>query len=118
MKPSAKAWLAMSVVAMIFSASPAMSVDKAQEAAGAIASAETVLAEASKAGAEWAIWDKAVPSGEDAPSLTEILDVAKEKQQAGDLDEAVRLAKLVDFYARCGVEQAAVNAQTGIRKFE
>lgn len=118
MRPSAKAWLAMSVVAMIFSASPAMSVDKAQEAAGAIAAAETVLAEASKAGAEWAIWDKAVPADEDAPSLAEILDVAKEKQKAGDMDEAVRLAKLVDFYAKLGVEQAAVNAQAGIPKIE
>lgn len=117
MKPSAMAWLATVAVALTCVVSSASGADKAQDAASAIAAAETVLAEASKAGSEWAIWDKAVPSGDDAPSLEDILDVAKEKQQAGDEDEALRLAELVGFYAQLGVEQAATNARAGTPKF-
>jgi len=118
MKPSAMAWLATSAVALMMGASSAFAADKAQEAASAIAAAEAVLAEASKADAVWTIWDKAVPSGDDAPSLDEILAVAKEKQKAGDMDEALRLAKLVDFYATRGVEQAKVNEQAGIPDYK
>lgn len=114
MKLSVMAWLAGSALACALSTANVVAADKAQEVASEISAAEAALAEASKLDAVWAIWDSAVPSGEDAPSLDEILDVAKQKEQAGDLDEAMRLAKLVAFHARAGIEQAQINERAGI----
>ena len=116
MKPSVMAWLAGAMLACALSTATVVAADKAQEAASEISAAETALAEAASLDAVWMIWDKAVPAGEDAPGLEEMLEVAKQKEQAGDLDEALRLAKKVAFFARAGIEQAKVNEQTGVPK--
>jgi len=59
-----------------------------------------------------------VPTGDDAPSVGEILKAARGKQKQGDSDEALRLAKLVDFYAKAGIEQARVNQAAGVPQYK
>jgi len=113
MKPSVKAWCASLIVVAASYAGQAFSAASAEEVNVAMSAAEASLAEASKLDSVWAIWDKGVLAEEDAPSLDEIMDAAREKQKAGDLDEALRMAKVVDFYAKAGIEQAKVNAQAG-----
>lgn len=118
MKPSAKAWSAVIVISGLLWGSAGFAATMATEVDSAMRAAESSLAEATKLDSVWAVWDPAVPADEDAPSLDEILAVAKEKQRAGDLDEALRLARLVDFYATQGIAQAGVNAAAGIPSFK
>ena len=114
MRPSIPAWCAAGILMLATWSCTALAAASQQDVDAAIGSADTALAEAGKLGSVWAIWDPAVPGGEDAPSLDDILAVAKEKQKAGDLDEAMRLAKLVDFYATQGIAQAQANEAAGI----
>lgn len=117
MKPSSRAWSVFVVAGTLLWGGATVAATTAAEVDSAMSAAESSLAEANKLDSVWAIWDSAVPAGEDAPSLDEILEVAREKQKAGDLDEALRLAKLVEFYAGQGIAQARVNAAAGIPSY-
>lgn len=117
MKPGSRAWYVLMVIGALLWGGPGFAATQATEVEDAVRAAESSLAEASRLDSIWAIWDPAVPADEDAPSLDEILDVARDKQRAGDLSEALRLAKLVDFYAQQGIAQAKVNAAAGVPSF-
>ncbi len=93
---------------------PAFADGAAQaEAATAIAKAETELAAAEKAGHVWRLIDSA--TGGSAVGIDELLTVAKEKQAAGEFDEAHRLAHRVAEAALLGQEQAKLAADAGPR---
>jgi hypothetical protein len=78
--------------------------DKSAEAQQAIEKAEKSLAAAAAAGSVWQLIDKATGSG--SASLDKLLGAAKEKSEAGDFDEAIRIADKVSDAAMLGVEQA------------
>lgn len=118
MKPGAKAWCLSVAISAALWGGQAFAVDKAKEVETAMSAAEASLAEATRLDSVWAVWDSGIPADEDAPSLDEILEVAKEKQKSGDLDEAMRLAKMVDYYAQEGIVQARGNAAAGIPEFK
>ncbi len=75
--------------------------------------AEEKLAMAQSANAEWRIIDKA--TGGAAVDLSKILDTARKQAEAGETDEAMRLAKRVIQYAELGLEQAKAQAGAGPR---
>ena len=118
MKPGSRAWSVLMFAGALLWGGQSCAAKAAADVDNAIITAESSLAEATKLDSVWAIWDPAVPAGEDAPSLDEILAVAKEKQKAGELDEALRLARLVDFYAQQGIAQARVNSAAGIPAYK
>ena len=81
---------------------------RAMDVEQALAMAEEVLATAKRAGAEWRIVDEA--TGSTAKSLSRILKVARKKAEAGETEEAVRLAGRVIESALLGIEQARSQA--------
>ncbi len=85
--------------------------DPAAELNVAIQTAEKKLAMAQEANAEWRIIDKA--TGGSAVDLSKILSVAKEKAEAGEMDEARRLADAVIKYSELGLKQSAEQAGSG-----
>lgn len=78
--------------------------DKAMEAKQAIEQAENALAAATSAGSVWQLIDKS--TGSRSVSLDKLLGAAKKKNEAGELDEAIRIANRVSDAAMLGVEQA------------
>ncbi len=91
---------------------PAFADGAAQaEAAAAIAKADTELAAAEKVGHVWRLIDSA--TGGSAVGIDQLLKVAKEKQAAGEFDEARRLADRVAEAAMLGQEQAKLAADAG-----
>ena len=78
--------------------------DKASEAQQAIEQAEAALAAAVSAGSVWQLIDKS--TGSSSVPLDKLLGAAKKKQEAGDHDEAIRIANRVSGAASLGVEQA------------
>ena len=83
--------------------------DKAAEAKQALAKAEAALADAAAAGAVWRLIDKS--TGSKAVNLDKLLGAAKKKQEAGELDEAIRIANRVSEAAMLGKEQ--IESQKG-----
>lgn len=69
-----------------------------------IDTATRLAAEADRLGMLWSVWDKA-GDPEDSTPIDKLLDIAREKQAAGDLDEAMRLATMVAKMAEHGIEQ-------------
>ena len=78
--------------------------DKATDAQQAIDQAEKALASADSAGSVWQLIDKA--TGSSSVSLSKLLGAAKKKSEAGEFDEAIRIANRVSDAAMLGVEQA------------
>ena len=78
--------------------------DKAAEAQQAIYQAEKTRAGAVSAGSVWQLIDPA--TGSRSVSLDKLLGEAKKKSEAGDYDEAIRIADRVSDAAMLGVEQA------------
>lgn len=85
--------------------------DPAAELQVIIKQAEDKLAMAQAANAEWRILDKA--TGGSAVDLSKILSLAKEKAEAGETDEARRLAEQVIKFSELGLEQAETQAGSG-----
>ena len=77
----------------------------------AIAEAEKALSMAKEMGAEWMLIDKA--TGSRAQSLTKLLSVAKEKAEAGEAEEATRIANRVTEISNIGVEAMKTQADAG-----
>lgn len=96
----------VTVSALLGLATPytAMAEDKAAMAKQSIEQAEQSLADAKAAGSVWQLIDKA--TGSSSESLDKLLGAAKAKQDAGEFDEAIRIAKRVADAAMLGVEQA------------
>ncbi|MDH3694313.1 MAG: hypothetical protein OER96_07065 [Gammaproteobacteria bacterium] len=82
--------------------------DKAAEVNEAIQMAEAELAAAAKTGHVWRLIDPA--TGSKSQNLGKILEAAKEKQAAGELDEALRIANRVAETAKLGQQQAEQQA--------
>lgn len=70
----------------------------------AIEKAEAELAAAKSATSVWQLIDKA--TGSRSQPLDKLLAAAKKKQEAGEYDEAIRIANRVAEAAMLGVEQA------------
>lgn len=87
----------------------ALSEDKAAAAQQAVAKAEAAVADAKSAGAVWRLIDKS--TGSTAVNLDKLLGAAKKKQEAGELDEAIRIADRISEAAMLGVEQ--IQSQKG-----
>ena len=85
-------------------ATDANAEDKATLAQQAIEKAEAELATAQSTGIVWQIIDKS--TGSSSKSIDRLLKVAKKKQEAGEYDEAIRIANRVAEAAMLGVEQA------------
>ncbi len=83
---------------------PAAAAAASPAADAAIAEAEKALAAAKKADGEWQLIDKA--TGSRSVSLSELLEAAQKARDAGDTDEAIRIAKRVTNAANLGVEQS------------
>lgn len=81
-----------------------MAGDKAADAQQAIEQAEQSLSAAASAGSVWQLIDKA--TGGSSVSLDKLLGAAKKKKEAGEFDEAIRIANRVSDAAMLGVEQA------------
>lgn len=77
-------------------------------AGDAIAQAEKDLAMASEAGGVWRLIDKS--TGGSSKPLNNLLAVAKKKLEAGDEEEAMRIAKRVSEHAKLGIAQAEQQA--------
>ena len=73
-------------------------------AADPIAQAETDLAAAIAAGGQWRVIDKA--TGSKAVDLSKLMAAAKKKAEAGETEEANRMAAHVSKAATIGLEQA------------
>lgn len=82
----------------------AMAEDKAAQAQQAIEKAEMELSAAKSAGSVWQLIDKA--TGSSSVPIDKLLEVAKKKQEAGEHDEAIRIANRVAEAAILGTEQA------------
>lgn len=82
----------------------AVAGDKAADAQQAIAQAEKALDGAVAAGSVWQLIDKS--TGSSSVSLDKLLGAAKKKSEAGEYDEAIRIANRVSDAAMLGVEQA------------
>ena len=85
--------------------------DKAAEVSASIAAAEKELAAAAEAGHVWRLIDPA--SGGSSVDIDKLLAIAKKKQAAGELDEALRIANRVSEAAVLGQQQAKSQAQAG-----
>jgi len=70
----------------------------------AIMKADEALKVAQAAGGEWRLIDKA--TGGSAVPIRKMLSAAKKKAEAGETEEAIRLANRVATAAMLGVEQA------------
>ena len=101
--------LAAGIVLGFFLGQPALAEDKAATAQQALAKAEAALADATSAGAVWRLIDKSTGSG--AVNLDKLLGAAKKKQEAGELDEAIRIANRISEAAMLGIEQ--IESQKG-----
>jgi hypothetical protein len=84
--------------------STAFAGGNAADAQQAIDKAGEGVAAAQAAKSEWQLIDKA--TGSSSAPLGKLLGVAKKKQEAGEYDEAVRIANRVADAAMLGVEQA------------
>ena len=82
--------------------------DKAAQVDKAIQMAETELAAAVKTGHVWRLIDPA--TGKKSANMDKLLKVAKEKQEAGELDEALRISNRVAEFALLAQEQAEQQA--------
>lgn len=82
----------------------AVAGDKAADAKQAIEQAEQSLAKAAAAGSVWQLIDKA--TGGSSVSLDKLLGAAKKKSDAGEFDEAIRIANRVSEAAMLGLDQA------------
>ena len=78
--------------------------DKAADAQQAIEQAEQAVSAAAAAGSVWQLIDKA--TGGSSVSLDKLLGAAKKKSEAGEFDEAIRIANRVSDAAMLGLEQA------------
>jgi PBP1b-binding outer membrane lipoprotein LpoB len=77
----------------------------------AILQAETDLEQARGMLSEWMVRE---PSLDDQPlTLGQILGYARQKQEAGDVTEATRLANLVSKFSRLGLRQAQWQKEAG-----
>jgi predicted Zn-dependent protease len=96
-------------VSAIYVSMQANAEDKALQEAQAIEQAEASLAAAKSTGGIWQLIDKS--TGSSSQSIEKLLAAAKQKQAAGEFDEAVRIANRVNDAAKLGVEQ--VESQKG-----
>lgn len=78
--------------------------ETAADAQQAIDKAGKAVAAAQAAGSEWQLIDKA--TGSSSAPLGKLLGAAKKKLEAGEFDEAVRIANRVADAAMLGLEQA------------
>lgn len=78
--------------------------DMAAQAQQAIETAESELAAAKSADSVWRLIDKA--TGSSSQPIDKLLEAAKKKQEAGEYDEAIRIANRVAEAAILGTEQA------------
>ena len=101
--------IALSIMLGLSLNQPAFAGDKAAEAQQALAKAEAALADAQSAGAVWRLIDKS--TGSTAVNLDKLLGAAKKKQEAGELDEAIRIANRISDAAMLGIEQ--IESQKG-----
>lgn len=69
-----------------------------------ITQAETDLAMAKEKHSVWMLIDKS--TGKKAAPLPKLLDAAKKAEEAGDIEEANRIAARVSAFAKLGTEQA------------
>jgi hypothetical protein len=114
MKPGFIAWFIVCSLTLTGCASAPEQPADTPSAQAAIDAAAKVLAEADSLDSVWVVWDPGMPASADAPTLNEILDAARKKQEAGDIAEATRMAEVVAEFARLGVEQAKRNQTEGI----
>ncbi len=70
----------------------------------AITQAEADVKKAKSMSAEWRMLDKGV--GKKAQNISKVLKIAKEKQAAGEVEEATRLAEKISDYVMMGLAQA------------
>jgi len=96
--------LVVSVCVSLAASLNAVAGDKSAEAQQAIEQAEKAIAAASSAGSVWQLIDKA--TGSSSVPLDKLLGAAKKKKEAGEFDEAIRIADRVSDAAMLGVEQA------------
>ena len=82
----------------------AIAGETAADAQQAIDKAGKAVAAAQAAGSVWQLIDMA--TGSSSAPLDKLLGAAKKKQEAGEYDEAVRIANRVADAAMLGVEQA------------
>ena len=75
-----------------------------------MAQAETDLAAATAAGGQWRVIDTA--TGSKAVDLSKLMEAAKKKAEAGETEEANRMAMHVSKAAKIGLEQAERYAGT------
>lgn len=106
-----KSYLAAALATALVASAPTALAVTESDVDAMLASAEVSLAEAEKLKSVWSVWVDGVGDGSDSSDLGEILATAKERRQAGKLDDAMRLAQIVDDFARAGAEQAKRNQQ-------
>lgn len=80
-----------------------MAMDNAETGGGAIAQAQADLDAAIAVGAQWRIIDKA--TGSKAVDLNKLMGVAKEKAEAGETEEADRIAMRISETSKIAMEQ-------------
>ncbi len=106
-----KTLFSMALFAMTGCATSTGMADKATEVSDAIKTAETEVAAAAEVGSVWRLIDPATGGG--AVDIDKLLKLAKEKQAAGELDEALRIATRVAEAAVLGQQQARSQADAG-----
>lgn len=114
MKLGLKTWFIVCSLTLAGCASAPDQSDNPPSAQAAIDAAAKVLAEAESLDSVWVVWDQGMPASGDAPTLNQILEAARKKQESGDIAEATRMAEKVALFARLGVEQAKRNKAEGI----
>lgn len=114
MKPSLIAWFIVFSLTLAGCVSNPEQPAKPSSAQAAIDAAAAALAEAESLDSVWVVWDPGMPASADAPTLSQILEVARKKQESGDIAEAIRMAGVVSEFARLGVEQAKRNQEEGV----
>ena len=99
------------VYALVLSATFGLGINSTAVAGGSAADAQQAIdkagegvAAARAVGSEWQLIDKA--TGSSSAPLGKLLGAAKKKQEAGEYDEAIRIANRVSDAAMLGVEQA------------
>ena len=103
----------LAIIALFGCATTTQAQDKAAQTQQAIEKAETEFAAAKKAGHVWQLIDKA--TGKKSAHLGKLLDAAKEKQGAGEYEEAMRIANRVAEAAVPGQQQAS--SQSNVSPF-
>ncbi len=106
-----KTLFSLALFAMTGCATSTGMADKATEVSDAIKKAETEVAAAAAVGSVWRLIDPA--TGGAAVDIDKLLKVAKDKQAAGELDEALRIANRVADAAMLGQQQASDQRDAG-----